>query len=120
MRSEALVVEHVFGEVGGHGVLRLKGPLTTESVSDFQNAVRREKAPTMILDLTDVPYVDSSGLGSLVTAHVSRQKLGQQVALSGVNERISKLFEITKLGELFLVFPTLWDAIEALSSSARA
>ena len=65
-------------------------------------------------------YVNSSGLGSLVTAHVSRQKLGQQVALSGVNERISKLFEITKLGELFLVFPTLWDAIEALSSSARA
>lgn len=53
MQPEALVIEHLFGAVGGHGVVRLKGPLTSENVSDFQNAVRREKAPTMILDLTD-------------------------------------------------------------------
>jgi len=38
-----------------------------ETQSSFQNAVRREDATTMILDLTGVSYIDSSGLGSLVS-----------------------------------------------------
>ena len=48
MAGEPLEVEHVFGATGGQGVLRLKGPLTAENLADFQNAVRRENAPTMI------------------------------------------------------------------------
>ncbi len=64
------------------------------------------KAPqTVILDLTDVPYIDSSGLGSLVSAYVSRQKAGQRVVLSGVNERILLLMEITRVEPLFLILP---------------
>ena len=42
-----------------------------ENVSPFLNAVRRENAPTMILDFSGVPYLDSSGLGSLVSACTS-------------------------------------------------
>jgi anti-sigma B factor antagonist len=74
----------------------------------------------MILDLTEVPYVDSSGLGSLITAYVSRQKAGQRVALSGVNDRVLKLFKITNVESLFLIFPTFDDAITALTTSAHA
>ncbi len=74
----------------------------------------------MILDLTDVPYLDSSGLGSLVSAYVTRQKAGQRVALSGVNDRVLKLFEITRVEPLFLIFPTFDDAITALTTSGHA
>lgn len=74
----------------------------------------------MIVDLTHVPYIDSSGLGSLVSVHISCHKAGRRVVLSGVNERVSKLLEITKLDSLFLMFPTLNEALEALSKASRA
>jgi len=92
-----------------------------ENVASFHNAIRREEnAEAVVVDLTEVPYVDSSGLGSLVSACVSRQKAGRRVALSGVNERVFRLFEITKVESLFLIFDTIDEAIAALSSTAQA
>lgn len=120
MPSEPLVIERLDGAIEGQGVLRLKGPLTTENLSPFQNAVRSENAPTVFLDLADVPYIDSAGLGCIVSAFVSCHKAGRRVVLSGVNPRVLKLLEITRVEPLFLIFPTLWDAIEALSSAGRA
>src|SRR5580700_12077090 len=110
MATEPLEIERL-----DRGVLSFRGPLTMENVTPFMNAVRRESAPTMILDLTGVPYVDSSGLGSLVSAYTSCTKSGRRVALTGVNRRVMKVFEITKVEPVFLMFPTLTDAIEAFT-----
>jgi anti-sigma B factor antagonist len=74
----------------------------------------------MILDLSQVPYIDSTGLGSIVGAYVSLQKSGRWLALTGVNRRVSRLFEITRVQHLFLTFPRLTDAIDAFSSAANA
>ncbi len=115
-----LVVERVFPDFQGQGVLRLRGPLTYDNLPSFQNAVRRENTPTLILDLSEVPYIDSAGLGSLVGTYVSSHKAGQQVVLTGVNERVAKLFQITKVEPLFLTFPSLEDAFQALTSSGEA
>jgi anti-sigma B factor antagonist len=115
MISEPLIVDQE-----APGVLRLRGPLTTENVPSFQNAVRRDLSPTVFLDLTDVPYMDSAGLGSLVSAYISRQKNGQRVVLAGVNDRVLKLFEITRVEPLFLIFPSISDALAALLNSGRA
>ena len=58
------------------------GGLTVESVSLFQNAIRREEGvSTVILDLSGVPYIDSTALGALVAANVSGQKAGRRVVL---------------------------------------
>jgi anti-sigma B factor antagonist len=119
VRAEPLEVERLFSDVG-QGVLRFKGPLVTQNLADFQNAIRRESAPTVILDLTDVPYMDSSGLGSLVSAYVSGHKAGRRMALSGVNARIINLLEITKTERLFLIFPSLEDALDGLSNPGTA
>jgi anti-sigma B factor antagonist len=115
MATEPLQIERL-----DKGVLSLHGPLTMENVAPFMNAVRREDAPTMILDFTDVPYLDSSGLGSLVSACTSYAKSGRRVALTGVNQRVRKVFEITRLEGALLVFPTLSDALEALSNAGTA
>ena len=119
MQSEPLIVERAFPDAG-QGVLVLKGPLTANNLPAFQNAIRREHTPTLILDLTEVPYIDSSGLGSLVSGYVSSHKAGQQVVLTGVNDRVAHLFEITKLEPFFLIFPTLDAALDALSNSGEA
>jgi anti-sigma B factor antagonist len=115
MASEPLEIERL-----DRGELSFRGPLTMENVSPFMNAVRREDAPTMILDLTNVPYLDSSGLGSLVSACTSCAKAGRRMALTGVNKRVRKVFEITKVEQIFLMFPTLSDALEAFTNAGTA
>src|SRR2546426_11732670 len=68
------------GNVKGQSVLCLKGPLTMENLCLFQNAIRREEGfSTVILDLSGVPYIDSTALGALVAANVSCQKAGRRV-----------------------------------------
>ena len=102
-------------------VLTLSGPLTASNAPAFQNAMRREEsANTLILDLSEVPYVDSAGLGLLVTAHVSRQKSGRKMVLSGINQRVQKLFDITRVASLFLIFSSPEEAIAALSGAGEA
>src|SRR5207245_10573909 len=76
------------GNVKGQSVLCLKGPLTMENLFLFQNAIRREESfSTVILDLSDVRYIDSTVLGVLVAAYVSRQKAGGRVVLYGVRDQ---------------------------------
>jgi len=115
MPSEPLQVERL-----DRGVLSFRGPLTMENVSPFLNAVRREDAPTVILDFSGVPYIDSSGLGSLVSTCTSCAKTGRRVALTGVNPRVRKVFEITKVENVLLMFHTLAEALEALTNAGRA
>ena len=115
MASEPLQVERL-----DRGVLSFRGPLTMENSVPFLNAVRREDAPTVILDFSGVPYLDSSGLGSLISACTSCVKAGRRVALSGVNQRVRKVFEITKVEQVLLLFPTLEDALEALTNAGTA
>jgi anti-sigma B factor antagonist len=91
-----------------------------ENVSPFLNAVRREDAPTMILDFSGVPYLDSSGLGSLISACTSCVKSGRRIALTGVNARVRRVFEITKVEQVLLMFPTLSDALEAFTNAGTA
>jgi anti-sigma B factor antagonist len=91
-----------------------------ESVSLFQNAIRREEGfSTVILDLSGVPHIDSA-LGALVAANVSCQKVGRRVVLSGVSERVSRMFKITNVESFFLTFPTLEEAIGALTRAGAA
>lgn len=102
-------------------VLALRGPLTAVNAPVFQNAMRREEpAEVVILDFSDVPYVDSAGLGILVSAFVSRQKAGRKIILSGINPRVQRLFEITRVQDLFLIFSSPEEAIAALQGAAQA
>jgi anti-sigma B factor antagonist len=120
MQTHSVNIERLGGSEE-NGVLSLHGPLTIENVGQFQNAIRREeKSQTVIVDLSQVPYIDSSGLGSLVSAYVSRHKAGRNVALAGVNPRVFHLFEVTRTDALFLIFPTVDDALAALNSTAQA
>jgi len=102
-------------------VVTLKGPLTAGNGDVFRNAMRREdSSPTLILDFSEVPYIDSAGLGLLVSAYVSRQKAGRRTVLSGINARVQKLFEITRVNDLFLIFSSPEEAVAALENAAEA
>ncbi|MFY9559799.1 MAG: STAS domain-containing protein [Terriglobales bacterium] len=101
MVAQELTVERYAGVTDEQRVLLLRGPLTVETTPQFERAVRNENAETIILDLSDVPYIDSVGLGSLVAAYVSHQKTGRCLVLTGVTPRVLKGFADHESAQLF-------------------
>jgi len=120
MAEQDLVVERYAGVTDEQRILLLRGPLTLETSPHFERAVRNENAETMILDLANVPYIDSAGLGSLVSVNVSHQKTGRCLVLTAVTPRVTRVLEITKVKELFMTFPSTWEAVEALANAGEA
>jgi anti-sigma B factor antagonist len=120
MGVKELTVERYEGVADDQRILLLRGPITMETVPQFDRAVRYERADTMILDLSDVPYIDSVGLGALVSACVSHQKTGRCLVLTGVKPRVRKIMEITRVNDFFVTFGTTWEAVEALANTGTA
>jgi anti-sigma B factor antagonist len=68
-------------------------------------------AKGLILDLSDVRFVDSSGLGALLSGHKNAGLREARLALSGVQARVQSMFELTRLHRVFEIHPTVEDAL---------
>lgn len=113
-----LAIETRDGTAPGHRVMKLAGPLVLKNIFEFQPAVRAETASLLVLDITDVPYVDSAGIGALVNVHVSCQRAGRKLALVGVNKRCRDLLGITQVEQLFRFFDSVEQAEAAQGVTA--
>jgi anti-anti-sigma factor len=112
-RSEDLEIQALDSPRGAR-VLRLHGPLTIRTLFDFQDTSRQESAAAVIVDLTDVPYMDSAGLGSVIGLFTSCQRTNRGFAIIGVSERIRTLFEVTHVDGLLPCFNSLESADAAI------
>ncbi len=72
----------------------------------------------LILDLRDVTYIDSSGLGLLVSKYVSVHRGGGDVKLLHLTARSSHVLEITHLTQVFESFDSEGDAVRAFETSS--
>ena len=99
----------------GARILRLTGPLTIQTLFDFQDVARQQVDKPVIVDVTGVPYMDSAGLGCLVSVFTSCQRTGHGFAVTGVNDRIRTLFRVTHLDGLLPSFPSLAAAEAAVT-----
>jgi anti-sigma B factor antagonist len=115
MANENLQLSVSNGTRDGVRILTAKGPLTIHTVFNFQEAVRGDPAPTMIIDFTGVPYVDSAGLGAMVAAHVGAQRAMHKLAFAGLTPQVKALTEMTHVSQLFKSYPTVKDAEAALA-----
>jgi len=68
----------------------------------------------LVLDLSGVSYIDSSGLGTLVGVYSSARAAGADIKLAGLNQRLRDLLQITKLVTVFEVYDTVQQAVAAL------
>jgi anti-sigma B factor antagonist len=104
-------------------VLRAHGKLTLgEGASALRDAVHTLVAAgtrQIILDLTEVSYMDSAGIGELVSAYTSVTSHGGKLVLTGLPQRISDLLKITKLYTVFQVFENVDQAAAALTAAAE-
>jgi anti-anti-sigma factor len=113
--TDKLIITPVESTPKGERVLKLSGPLTLTTLFDFQDAVRAEQAPRLIFDFSEVPYVDSAGVGVLVNAHVSRVNAGKRLALVAVAERVQTLLAATHVDQVLAIFPSLPEAAKQLT-----
>jgi len=115
MATQNIQIVTSSGARDGQRILTLKGPLNIHTLFDFQNAVRDESAPTLILDLSDVPFIDSAALGALVSAHLSRQKANGKIALAGMNSQVKALLEMTRVSQFFNIYASVQDAEKVMA-----
>ncbi|MEP2891635.1 STAS domain-containing protein [Tateyamaria sp.] len=85
---------------------------------EFKDAMRAstdEGDDIVILDLSEVHFIDSSGLGAIVAAmkHMGKSR---KLALAGLTPTVEKVFRLTRMDSVFSVFPTLDGALEQLKS----
>jgi|SRR5579875_1666820 len=114
MFDAPLEVTAVPGERDGTTILRLAGPLTLRNLFGFQNEFRSLTPPILILDLSEVQYIDSAGLGLLMNGYVSAERAGRTFVLVGVTPRVYTLLELTRVHTVLKIHPTVAEAEAAL------
>jgi anti-anti-sigma factor len=84
-------------------VVQCFGRLTSENVPLLKNAMREacERKGRIVLDLKEVPMMDSSGLGAVVTLHVSARTRGCGLEVVNASKQILELFSMTNILSLF-------------------
>ncbi len=106
------------GAFPGTSIIKLIGPVTLATQFVMEEAFRRVSDDHTILDVLEVPYIDSAGLGAIIAHFSHTQRNAKGFAMTGVSRRIQLLLELTHVNKILPVFPTNADA--ELSFRARA
>ncbi len=104
------------GEQNGVKICHIAGDIdinTSPQVKKALDVLTKEKAPKVLINLKDVPYVDSSGLATLVEILKNFRSHGGKLKLCNLSDKVQSLFEITKLEKLFDVAADEHNALEA-------
>ena len=109
--------------VGDVVVLDLKGRVTLgegdELLKDKVNSLLQQSQKKIVLNLAEVPYIDSAGLGEIVRTYTTVSRQGGSLKLLNLTKRITDLLSITKLLTVFETFESENDAVRSFSQSAK-
>ena len=124
-KSLRFTIDRCQGKTPGTIVFRLSGPFTARDMyaslsphvlrSTFEaeeesGSHALEVPPRHILDLTEVPYMDSAGFGLIVSHYVRCQGRGVRLVLVGVSPRVLQLFKMTNVDKFFPRVTTVDEA----------
>src|SRR5690349_19886829 len=108
----------------GITIVDLNGRITLgDDIAAFRNAMAILVAAghkRVLLNLRDVPYIDSSGIGELVGAFTSIQRTGGELKLLNLTQKVRTLLQVTRLYSLFDVKEDEASAILSFSETATA
>lgn len=105
-------------------VLDIQGRITLgegdELLKDKVNSLMNQGQRKILLNLAEVPYVDSAGLGEIVRTYTTVSRQDGSLKLLNLTKRITDLLSITKLLTVFETFDSEDDAVKSFSGSAKA
>ena len=110
-------VELSVGDFGGHPVVALRGQLDLADAPDVAAelaAIVAARGPSVIVDLTDLEFIDSSGLGVLVRTLRRTREGGGDLYLAAPQQQVRRLLHVTGLIRAFPVH----DSVEAAATEA--
>jgi len=104
-------------EVGGVVVIDMDGRITLSEGSELLRDLIREKLDAghkkIVMNLAEISYIDSTGLGELVSGYRQIKTEGGELKLLNLNKKVSDLLQITKL---YTVFDIHTDEAQAVTS----
>ncbi len=101
-------------ECSGRIVFGEESALLREEVKTaLSNGMKR-----IVLNLGDVNYIDSGGLGTLVALHTTAHNAGAMIKLANLTKRVGDLLQVTKLLTVFEVYSSEYEALEAFRKAA--
>lgn len=109
-------VEIVREKIDAGFLLRLKGDVDMNSSPDVRSAIAEvfsQNAPGMkalLIDLSQVRYMDSSGIATLVEAMQNCMKKGSKLRLFELSPPVRDVFELARLSSVFEIFLTISEA----------
>lgn len=110
--------------VGNVAILDLSGKITlgesTGALRDELRSLLAQGNKNIILNMKDVTYVDSAGLGELVGAYTTATNQGGSVKLLNLQSKMRDLMQITKLHTIFTSFEDEHAAVESFGTAATA
>jgi anti-sigma B factor antagonist len=111
-------------QVGDITVLDISGRITLGEGNVMLRDIVRELADKgnkqIVLNLGEVNYIDSSGLGELVKTHTTIQNKGGELKLTNLNKRVSDLLQMTRLSAVFDIQKDEASAIQSFSGRATS
>ena len=103
--------------VGDVTIIDLKGKMTLgegdELLRDKVNSLIQQGLKKLVLNLAEVPYIDSAGLGEIVRTYTTVSRQGGHLKLLNLTKRITDLLSITKLLTVFETFVNVNDAVRS-------
>jgi anti-sigma B factor antagonist len=113
---EEIQIQRTPGSASDVTILTLNGPLTITTLFDFQTAVRQPDLKSTIIDFSGVTYMDSAGLGVVLSHWAHTQRIGVKFAAVAISDRVRVLLEMTGVSKILPSYPTVADAERAFSS----
>lgn len=98
-------------------VIAIKGDVDLASspkLREHLKAKTAQKCPRLLLDFSEVSYIDSSGLATLIEYFQAVQSFGGKLAIASLSPRVRNVFEIVRLEQIFSLHPDVPSAVAAL------
>lgn len=106
-------------DADGYTVCRPVGELDAYTVSSFRDALGRlASSPKLLIDMSEVPFVDSAGLGALIGGIRRTREAGGEVAVCCNRPTLVRLLHTTGFDRIVTVAETIEDAAAALNQPA--
>ena len=119
-----MTVRMTNSEVDGVSVVTLDGRIVLgEESTSFREKLKSliaEGKKKIVLNMANITYIDSAGLGALVAAHLSAKNQGASVRLSNLGTKFHEVLQITKLLTVFDVYDTEAAAVSSFQSLLAA
>jgi anti-anti-sigma factor len=113
MESARLQLQQGKDNGTGNVVTRLDGRLSLETVNSFLQTMRKEQANHLVLDMSGLSFLDSSGVGAVVSLFVTRKHAGKTLALANLTKQAIAVLQVSGILKLIPTYPTVEAAVSS-------